>query len=83
MDIKFTDWVKQEGGALGVSKKLRVSLRAVQYWCNGRVMPSLEMYLKIKKLSKGEVTAELIYSHYKKKQPKKNKTVSAPDVSQT
>lgn len=83
MDIKFTDWIKQEGGPQGVSKKLRVSLRAVQYWCNGQVMPSLEMYLKIKKLSKGEVTPEIIYSHFKKKHTKKNKTVSAPDVSQT
>ena len=80
--MNFTDWIKKEGGPHSVSKKLKVSMRAVQYWCNGRILPNLETYLKIKKLSKGEVTPEIIYSHYKKKAIKKNKSVSASDVSQ-
>jgi DNA-binding transcriptional regulator YdaS (Cro superfamily) len=69
--MTFSDWIKQEGGAVGVSKKLNVSLRAVQYWCNGRVLPNLETYLKIKRLSKGEVTPEAICAHFKKKNKKR------------
>lgn len=83
MKTPFTKWLYLEGGPYTVCKKLNVSARVVQYWCIGKALPRLDTCLKIKKLSNGGVTPEVIYSHYLKVRKQKPKTVSAPDVSQT
>lgn len=64
MLLKFNDWVKKygkkQGGVRKLSKDLGVGEHTTRTWLRGENAPKSETILEIIKLSKGELTFEII-----------------------
>lgn len=56
--MNFNKWVARRGGPRVLAREIDASPRTVHYWLKGKIVPRLDMYLKIKALSKGKITPE-------------------------
>jgi hypothetical protein len=56
--MKLKTWVKNNGGALVVAKKLKVTPQVVRYWMNGKCTPRPKSLLNLVSLSKGQLSIQ-------------------------
>lgn len=62
--MTFSKWVARRGGPRALAREIDASPRTVHYWLQGKIVPRLDMYLKIKVLSKGKITPEKMLQKY-------------------
>lgn len=69
--MKLTEFIKELGGPMAASKKLKTTRSAVSQWNIGAAIPNSRMMMKIVKISKGRCSYKNMIEPYHRNNEKK------------